>query len=266
MKHKMLLTGVLLAIAASFAGCNTNSKAINQPQTTQQAEYISIDTAQAIALTAANVTASDAVLSSSTLDEVAGIICYKIAFTSGDNVYAYSINAISGEVLEASCIDKKALSTDTSQTNTPGAVDKEKAKEIALNHAGMKAAEVTITKARLDYEDGQQVYEIEWYINGAKYEYEISAADGKVVKHSYEGKTVARTGNEAVISEKAAKQTILACVEGAAEKDICEWEFDYDSRHPEYEGKIIYGNKEYEFTIDALSGIVTEFDVEVLNR
>ena len=36
--------------------------------------------------------------------------------------------------------------------------------------------------------------------------------------------------------------------------------------HVEYEGKIIYGGTEYEFTIDAASGNVTEWEAETLNR
>ena len=53
---------------------------------------------------------------------------------------------------------------------------------------------------------------------------------------------------------------------GAAEKDIYEWKLDYDDDHPEYEGKIIYGGMEYEFTINATSGNITEWASEALNR
>ena len=42
-----------------------------------------------------------------------------------------------------------------------------KAKSIALNHAGVKAADATVTKSMLDYEDGRQVYEIEFYVSGS---------------------------------------------------------------------------------------------------
>lgn len=268
MKRKMLLTGTVLAIATLFAACGADRQAGNPPQNVQQTDYMSVDAAQAIAFAAANVAASDAVLSSAVLEEVSGEMCYKVAFTSGDNAYAYSIQAISGEVLEASCVDNKALSASPAQNvaAASGVQDGAKAQEIALKHAGVKAEDATITKNKLDYEDGQQVYEIEWYANGAKYEYEIMASDGTVVKSGYEGKTVVGTGSGVAISEAAAKQTALARVEGATEKDIYEWKFDYDDGRPEYEGKIIYANKEHEFTIDAVSGAITEYNVETLNR
>ena len=165
-----------------------------------------------------------------------------------------------------------AVTTAPAQTNTPntgsatGAVDKDKAQEIALAHAGVKAVDATITKSKLDYDDGRQVYEIEWYANGAKYDYEISVATGEIIDSSYEAKTVVGTGSSATVSEATAKQTALARVSGATEKDIYEWKLDYDDGRPEYEGKIIYGGTEYEFTIDAASGNIIEWDAETLNR
>lgn len=145
-------------------------------------------------------------------------------------------------------------------------VDEGKALEIALNHAGVKAADATVTKSRLDYEDGRQVYEIEWYANGAKYDYEIAVATGEIINSGYEAKTVVGTGNSATTSEATAKQTALARVSGATEKDIYEWKLDYDDGRPEYEGKIIYGGTEYEFTIDATTGSVTEWDTEAVHN
>ena len=296
MKQKWILTGTALMLAAALTGCS-NTPTANQPQSSQQASYISMDAAQSAALDAANIEAADANFSATTLDDVAGITCYKVDFSAGGYDYAYSINAESGEVLEASYHEQAgaaalpdgstgttttqpsttkpnvgAVTTAPAQTNTPntgsatGAVDKDKAQEIALAHAGVKAADATITKSKLDYDDGRQVYEIEWYANGAKYDYEISVATGEIIDSSYEEKTVVGTGSSATVSEATAKQTALARVSGATEKDIYEWKLDYDDGRPEYEGKIIYGGTEYEFTIDAASGNIIEWDAETLNR
>lgn len=285
MKQKWLLTtGTALALAAALAGCG-NTPAADQPQSSQPASLISMEQAQTAALDAANIEAADADISSATLSEVAGVTCYKVAFTAGDYSYSYSINAETGEVLEASYRDKNAAPTDSTQTDTTasgvtttptqttpstntstGAVTEAKAQEIALAHAGVKAADATITKSKLDYDDGRQVYEIEWYANGAKYDYEIAVATGEIVNSGYEAKTVVGTGSSATVSEATAKQTALARVSGATDKDIYEWKLDYDDGRPEYEGKIIYGGTEYEFTIDAASGNVTEWEAETLNR
>ena len=252
-----------------------------------------MDQAQTAALDAANIDAANADVSSATLSEIAGITCYKVEFTSGDYAYSYSINAESGEVLEMSSWEQTVdtiipdsgtqadAATSTAGTATTpnaatppqsspntstGAVSEARAQEIALAHAVVKPADATITKSKLDYDDGRQVYEIEWYANGAKYDYEIAAATGEVVKSDYEAKTVVGTGNNAAISEADAKKTALARVSGATTNDIYEWELDYDDGHPEYEGKIIYGGSEYEFTIDATSGTITEWDVEVIRK
>lgn len=299
MKQKWFLTtGTALMLAAALAGCGSNAGQSSQSQSGQQEGYISMDAAQSAALDAASIAAADANFSATTLDDVAGITCYKVEFSAGGYDYAYSINAESGEVLEASYHEQAgaaalpdgstgttttqpsttkpnvgAVTTAPAQTNTPNTgsatgavVDEGKAQEIALAHAGIKAADATITKSRLDYEDGRQVYEIEWYANGAKYDYEIAVATGEIVNSGYEAKTVVGTGSSATVSEATAKQTALARVSGAAASDIYEWKMDYDDGRPEYEGKIIYGGTEYEFTIDATSGTVTEWDVEVIHK
>lgn len=64
------------------------------------------------------------------------------------------------------------------------------------------------------------------------------------------------------VDEARAKKTALSRVSGATEKDIYEWKLDYDDGRAEYEGKIIYGGMEYEFTINAATGVVTEWDAE----
>lgn len=291
MKQKWFLTtGTALMLAAALAGCG-KTPAADQQQSSQPTSLISMDQAQTAALDAANIDAANADVSSATLSEIAGITCYKVEFTSGDYAYSYSINAESGEVLEmssreqtvATLVPEDGTQTDTPATNssgsatTPaqakpstnpstGAVSEAKAQEIALAHTGVKAADATITKSKLDYDDGRQVYEIEWYANGAKYDYEIDVATGEVVKSDYEAKNIVGTGNSATINEADAKKTVLARVSGATTSDIYEWEFDYDDGHAEYEGKIIYGGSEYEFTIDATSGTVTEWDVEVIRK
>ena len=299
MKQKIRLAGMTLLAVAMLAGCSSNSPADSSQQSSQtQTAYISMEEAQAAALEAAHVPAAAAEVSSATLSEVVGIPCYKVEFTSGGYAYAYSIHAESGEVLEMSSREQAAAANAgagtqavtpasgtqaapasgtqavTPASGTPasainpsaGQGEEARAQEIALAHAGVKATEATITKSKLDYDDGRSVYEIEWYANGAKYEYEIDAATGEVVQSGYEAKTVAGTGNGVAVSEADAKQTALGRVSGATVNDIYEWKLDYDDGRPEYEGKIIYNGTEYEFTVDATSGAITEWDAEALNR
>lgn len=283
MKRKLILTGAALSLAVAMTGCG-GKPVINQ-QPSSQAQLISMEAAQEVALKAANIAAEDAAISATTLNEVAGTSCYKVEFTSGDYAYAYTVNAETGAVMEMSSREKNAVDTQaqteatvpaadsattqssaaaTAQTVT-GTVDEEMAQKIALEHAGVKATDATITKSKLDYEGRRQVYEIEWYAGGKKYDYEIAVDTGEILSSAYDEKTsgwsVSNSSN-VTVSEADAKQTALGRVSGATQKDICEWKFDYDDGRPEYEGKIIYGGTEYDFTIDASSGAVVEWEAE----
>ena len=283
MKRKLILTGAALSLAVAMTGCG-GKPVINQ-QPSSQAQLISMEAAQEVALKAANIAAEDAAISATTLNEAAGTSCYKVEFTSGDYAYAYTVNAETGAVMEMSSREKNAVDTQaqteatvpaadsattqssaaaTAQTVT-GTVDEEMAQKIALEHAGVKATDATITKSKLDYEGRRQVYEIEWYAGGKKYDYEIAVDTGEILSSGYDEKTSGWSGSNSsnvTVSEADAKQTALGSVSGATEKDIYEWEFDYDDGRPEYEGKIIYGGTEYDFTIDASSGAVIEWEAE----
>ena len=287
MKRKLILTGAALSLAVAMTGCSGNAVINQQPssQAQEQAQLISMEAAQEAALKAANIAAENAAISATTLNEVAGTSCYKVEFTSGDYAYAYTVNAETGAVMEMSSREKNAVDTqaqteatvpaaDSATTQSSAAataqtvtdtVDEEMAQKIALEHAGVKATDATITKSKLDYEGRRQVYEIEWYAGGKKYDYEIAVDTGEILSSAYDEKTsgwsVSNSSN-VTVSEADAKQTALGRVSGATEKDIYEWQFDYDDGRPEYEGKIIYGGTEYDFTIDASSGAVIEWEAE----
>ena len=301
MKRKLMLAGAALSLVLAMTGCGGN--AVMNQQASSQAQLISMEAAQEAALKAANIAAENAAISATTLNEVAGTFCYKVEFTSGDYAYAYTVNAETGAVMEMSSREKNAVDTQaqteatapaaasdttpaqnsdttqnsaTTQSQSPatapaqtvtGTVDEETAQKIALEHAGVKATDATITKSRLDYEGRRQVYEIEWYAGGKKYDYEIAVDTGEVLSSGYDEKTAGwsdSNSNNVTVSEADAKQTALGRVSGATQKDIYEWQFDYDDGRPEYEGKIIYGRTEYDFTIDASSGAVIEWETETV--
>ena len=294
MRKKWIFTGAAFALAMTLTGCRDNAAAsIPQQSSQEQTQMIPMEEAQEAALKAADIEAADADISATTLSEVAGVACYKVEFTSGEYAYAYTINAQTGAVMEMSSQEQNAQTSGT-QTETAdpaasapaqtsgsasaqaqtsaaapaqnatgtGTVDEAAAQKIALEHAGVKAADATITKSKLDYEDGRQVYDIEWYAGGAKYDYEIAADTREIISSAYEEKTMGADSRNVTVSEADAKKTALDRVSGATDKDLYEWKLDYDDGRPEYEGKIIYGGTEYEFTIDAATGSVMEWDAE----
>ena len=294
MRKKWIFTGAAFALAMTLTGCRDNAAAsIPQQSSQEQTQMIPMEEAQEAALKAADIEAADADISATTLSEVVGVACYKVEFTSGEYAYAYTINAETGAVMEMSSQAQNAqdsgTQTEVADSTVPataqtsgsasaqaqtsaaapaqnatgtGTVDEAAAQKIALEHAGVKAADATITKSKLDYEDGRQVYDIEWYAGGAKYDYEIAADTGEIISSAYEEKTMGADSKNVTVSEADAKKTALDRVSGATDKDLYEWKLDYDDGRPEYEGKIIYGGTEYEFTIDAATGFVMEWDAE----
>ena len=71
-----------------------------------------------------------------------------------------------------------AANTQTSEISV------ERAKQIALSHAGVGSAR--FKKAKLDYENGVRVYEIEFKVGNLEYEYDISVSNGAIVSSSVE--------------------------------------------------------------------------------
>lgn len=145
----------------------------------------------------------------------------------------------------------------------------EKAKEIALNHAGKTASQVQFVKAYQEWDDGIQKYDIEFTFTSNdiihKYDYEISMT-GNVISYDYDAKGYSNNyGNVDVnvaINAESAKQIALNKVSGATTSNIYEFKLDRDDGRYKYEGKIIYGTFEYEFEIDANTGNVIQWEIE----
>ena len=62
----------------------------------------------------------------------------------------------------------------------------EQAKQTALNHAGVKASEATFTKAYRDWDNGREVYEIEFYANNTEYDMDVDVNTGRIMSFSTE--------------------------------------------------------------------------------
>ena len=77
-------------------------------------------------------------------------------------------------------------SSPESQVPKTGLIFPEKAKEITLNHAGLKESDITRYKSEKDIEKGFTVYEIEFISGNYKYDYEINAKDGSILKSEKE--------------------------------------------------------------------------------
>ena len=113
---------------------------------------------------------------------------YDVDFYSRNVEYDYEIDAVSGAILSADRdIENYVIPTQpsTAAANTQSSeISVEKAKQIALSHAGVGSAR--FKKAKLDYENGVKVYEIEFKVGNLEYEYDINVSNGAVISSSVE--------------------------------------------------------------------------------
>ena len=65
-------------------------------------------------------------------------------------------------------------------------IDVEEAKRIALDHAGLSADAVKHMNAYLEYDDGMEQYEVQFYEGTTEYEYSIDAVNGTVLGYNME--------------------------------------------------------------------------------
>lgn len=66
--------------------------------------------------------------------------------------------------------------------STKSYIGEEAAKQAAVNHVGANLADAYFVDSHLDLEHGQIVYELEFYVGDIKYECDVNALDGTMVK------------------------------------------------------------------------------------
>ena len=155
----------------------------------------------------------------------------------------------------------------------------ERAKQIALNNAGVKEANAVFLRANLDWDDGRMQYEVEFYSGNTEYDYDIDAVTGAILSSDRElenfqiwnngtsrpsGNTSGNTGSASsgnYITAERAQQIALA--ETPSGSTVVKCQFDWDDGRAQYEIEIRNGWTEYEFEIDAVTG--TMFSREIDN-
>ena len=156
---------------------------------------ISAEEAKQIAVRDASLNENDVAFTKVKQDHDDVILNWEIEFIANDTKYEYEINANNGSILK---FEKKSVSnnanvanvnqnaTNANQNANAQGIDVEKAKLIAVQNAGLDINNVTFIKQKYDIDDGIAQWEIEFVANNNKYEYEISASDGRVLKYEME--------------------------------------------------------------------------------
>ena len=212
MKKLGLLT-IIAALSISLVSC-TNSGGVNNSNNdssnnssvqSKTSNKITIDEAKEIALKHAGLT-KDQVSFIETENEVDnGAEKYDIGFYYNGKEYDYEISAIDGKIIKydndidegnnqnntanstqnntQSNTQNNSVNNAQSNANNTANISLDKAKQIALSHAGLTSNQVTLKKAELDFDDGIQKYEVEFYYNNKEYSYEIDANNGNILSY-----------------------------------------------------------------------------------
>jgi len=146
---------------------------------------ISADKAKKIALGDAKLAEKDVTFVKVELELENNRLVYDVEFYSGNVEYDYDIDAVSGAIVSADKdIENYVIPAQPSTEAKASEISVEKAKQIALSHAGVGSAR--FTKAKIDYENGVKVYEIEFKVGNMEYEYDINVVNGAIVSSSAE--------------------------------------------------------------------------------
>ena len=143
------------------------------------ANKITIDQAKEIALNHAKLTAEQVsfIRTESEFDD--GIEKYNIEFYYNNQKYDYDINAVNGQIIQYDL--EGVINNSQNNLNSTANISIEQAKEIALNHANLTSNQVIFSRTELDYDNGIQKYEVEFYYNNREYSYEINANTGDIL-------------------------------------------------------------------------------------
>ena len=148
----------------------------------------------------------------------------------------------------------------------------DEAKAAALKDAGLSESDVTFKKTELDNSHGTQVYDIEFYTSDTKYDYEIDASNGTVLEKNIEqfqiqanpttDSAINSSGNDYIGVDRAKEIALNHAQLNESDVQFAKAKLENDDGGAEYEIEFYSGRTEYDYTIDAVSGNIIEYDVD----
>lgn len=244
MKRKNLALFAAFAVSLSV-GCAGN----RNPESVQETAVSATETVQAEA------TQAQATVAETAAAETA------VAKTAMTETGMAETTAVNGGIQPQA--DPSLIVTETA----PGSISMDTAKSIAMNDAGVSGEACSYSAAKLDWEDGRQVYDVDFFVNGIEYEYEILASDGSILKKKQDaewGKNSGNPGGSAAgqLTMDQARQKVAERIAGVDPANVYIKE-DYDDGRLKYEGEVYYNQTKYEFELDAATGAFTDWEEEV---
>ena len=201
----------------------------------------------------------------------------------------------------------ESVNTQTDNTvakeNVSKKITVDEAKKIALNHANLTSKEVSFINAEADMDNGVEFYDIEFYNNNKEYDYEISAADGKIIEYDYDVEgygestnvsnnnssntnkqnsnksntnttnnkannnqntnTNSNTSSNKISADKAKKIALNHANLTSNQVSYIQVEADFDDYTPSYDVEFYYNNVEYSYEINANDGNIISFEKDI---
>lgn len=150
-------------------------------------------------------------------------------------------------------------------SNKAEAISLDEAEDIAL-----KEVNGEILKAGKDKDDGITYYDFTIVTDSEKYEVEVNAENGKVLKVEKDDDYVPANSNTTDQTNQTNQNTTQITAEKAQEIAMnrvgtgtlvkCELDFDDDTQKYKYEIEIKDGRVEYDLEIDAVSGEIIQYE------
>ena len=183
----------------------------------------------------------------------------------------------------------ESVNTQTNNTvaneNKGSKITLDEAKKIALNHANLTSKEVSFINAEADMDNGVEFYDIEFYSNNKEYDYEISAADGKIIEYDYDVEgygestnvsnnnssstnkpntnTNSNTSSNKISADKAKKIALNHANLTSNQVSYVQVEADFDDYTPSYDVEFYHNNVEYSYEINANNGNIISFEKDI---
>ena len=267
MKNKLWKLSAAAALLLAMAGCsvhaNTTAADAGYAKDAAAANEITQEQAAQSAIAHAGVEESELTYMQVQKDRDDGRVHYDVDFAANGTEYDYEIDAYSGEILKYEKEPFEAKDTvreseqRTAAASAKETITEEEAKAIALADAGVSEADARLVHIERDREDGQIVYEVEFYSDHAEYSYEIAAGDGTILSKECDAKSYAskQVSAQEQITLQQAQAIALAKVSGAGERDIV-IEREEEDGYLIYEGEIVYQGMEYEFEMNAAGAFI----------
>lgn len=256
--------------------------------------------AKTVALRDAGLSEAEASALRTRLEFDDGRFQYEVDFYSNSTEYEYLIQAKNGEIIardidgegngnhsvqdtgnqfttnENSSVQpqKEAENQPAANKNStaqPQEASLDEAKAAALKDAGLSESDVTLKKTELDHSHGTQIYDIEFYTSDTNYDYEIDASNGTVLEKNIEKFQIQTNPTDSAINSSSNNYIGIDRAKEIArnhaqmnESDVqfTKAKLETDDGSVEYEIEFYSGRTEYDYTIDAVSGNIIEYDVD----